>query len=279
MSWFTRQREALGLGPKRDTPSDLWHKCAACGQLTFAKEFRAALQVCPHCGHHHRIGPAERFAQLLDPGSLRRLPLLPAPEDPLRFRDTKRYSDRLRAARATVGEHDAMAVAHGRIAGLPLVLAVQNFAFMGGSMGAAVGGAFVAGALAAVEARVPFVVITASGGARMQEGTLSLMQLPRTTAAVMALNDAGLPYLVVLADPTTGGVTASFAMLGDLNIAEPGALIGFAGRRVIEQTIRQKLPDNFQRSEFLLQHSFLDAVVKRHEMKDFLIKALAFMAP
>ncbi len=277
MSWFTRQREALGLGPKRDTPSDLWHKCTACGQLTFAKEFRAALQVCPHCGHHHRIGPAERFAQLLDPGSLRRLALPPAPEDPLRFRDTRRYAERLRAARAAVGESDAMAVAHGRIEGLPLVLAVQNFAFMGGSMGAAVGGAFVAGAMAAIEARVPFVVVTASGGARMQEGTLSLMQLPRTTAAVMALNDAGLPYIVVLADPTTGGVTASFAMLGDVHIAEPGALIGFAGARVIEQTIREKLPDGFQRAEYLRAHGMVDLVVPRARLRATLAGLLGVM--
>jgi acetyl-CoA carboxylase carboxyl transferase subunit beta len=276
MSWFTRQREALGLGPKRDTPSDLWHKCLNCGQLTFAKEFRAALQVCPHCGHHHRIGPAERFAQLFDPGSLRRLPLPPAPEDPLRFRDTKRYSERLRAARASVGEHDAMAVAQGRIESLPAVLAVQNFAFMGGSMGAAVGGAVVAGAMAAVEARAPFVVITASGGARMQEGTLSLMQLPRTTAAVMALNDAGLPYVVVLADPTTGGVTASFAMLGDVILAEPKALIGFAGPRVIAQTIRQELPEGFQRSEYLLKAGMVDRVVPRAQLRNEIARLIDY---
>ena len=277
MSWFTRQREALGLGPKRDTPSDLWHKCVACGQLTFAKEFRAGLHVCPHCGHHHRIGPAERFAQLLDPGSQRRLPVPSAPEDPLRFRDTKRYAERLRTARATVGEADAMAVAHGRIEGLPVVMAVQNFAFMGGSMGAAVGGAFVAGAMAAVEARSPFVVVTASGGARMQEGTLSLMQLPRTTAAVMALKDAGLPYVVVLADPTTGGVTASFAMLGDIHIAEPGALIGFAGARVIEQTIREKLPEGFQRAEYLRDHGMVDIVVPRAQLKATLARLLSVL--
>ncbi len=266
MSWLTRLAPRVGLAPKRDTPDDLWTKCPECGQLIYAREYRENLSVCPHCNHHGRLGPADRFAITFDKGEHTRLPLPRVPEDPLGFRDTKRYPDRLKAARAATGDWVAFLFGHGRVGGVETVVGTMNFAFMAGSMGAAVGATFVAGAEAALQARAPYVVFTAAGGARMQEGTIALMQMPRTTVAVSRLNEAGLPYIVVLTDPTTGGVTASFAMLGDIQIAEPGALIGFAGARVIEQTIREKLPPGFQRAEYLLEHGMLDMVVQRREL-------------
>ena len=277
MSWLTRIAPRVGLGPKRDTPNDLWVKCPECGQLVFAREYRENLSVCPHCGHHGRIGPADRFQQLFDHGQHGRLHPPTPREDPLGFRDTKRYPDRLKAARAETGDTDALQLAHGPIGGVHTILGVQNFAFMAGSMGTAVGAAFVAGADAALAARAPYVVLTAAGGARMQEGTLALMQMPRTTVAIARLKEAGLPYLTVLTDPTTGGVTASYAMLGDVQIAEPGALIGFAGARVIEQTIREKLPEGFQRAEYLLAHGMLDMVVPRRELAGTLGRLLRLM--
>lgn len=277
MSWLDRIRPRLKMLAKRDTPDNLWHKCTGCGQMIFHREFVENLNVCPRCDHHERIGPAVRFGQLFDDGAGVRIAVPAVADDPLRFRDSKRYADRLKAARAATADGEAMSVAEGRIDGIAAVVAVQNFAFMAGSMGLGVGAAFLAGARAAVAARAPFVVFTATGGARMQEGILSLMQMPKTTVAIAELREAGLPYIVVLTDPTTGGVTASYAMLGDVQLAEPGALIGFAGQRVIENTIREKLPEGFQRAEYLFAHGMLDMVVPRREMKATLARVLALL--
>jgi acetyl-CoA carboxylase carboxyl transferase subunit beta len=277
MSWLTNVRNALSyVIPKKESPDNLWHKCKGCGQMVFAKELEDNLSVCPNCGHHERIGPTERFAQLFDEDyDLIDAPRVP--EDPLKFRDQKRYVDRIKAARTATGESDALINAVGTIEGRTAVVGVQDFAFMGGSMGLAVGEAFVKGVEAAIERKAPYVIFTAAGGARMQEGILSLMQMPRATVAIEMLHDAGLPYIVVLTDPTTGGVTASYAMLGDIQIAEPGALIGFAGQRVIEQTIREKLPEGFQRAEYLLDHGMLDMVVARGELKLTLSNIIAYL--
>ncbi len=278
MSWLTRTRQRLGgFIHRRDTPENLWHKCRNCGAMLYAKEFDEALRVCPRCDHHERIGTDIRFAQIFDNGEHVRIQVPAVAEDPLRFKDQKRYTDRLKAARAATGETEAMTVARGSIAGIETVVAVQNFAFMGGSMGLGVGEAFLTGARAAVAAKAPFVVFTAAGGARMQEGILSLMQMPRTTVAIAELREAGLPYVVVMTDPTTGGVTASYAMLGDIQLAEPKALIGFAGQRVIEQTIREKLPEGFQRAEYLLEHGMLDMVVHRTELRETLGRILGLL--
>jgi acetyl-CoA carboxylase carboxyl transferase subunit beta len=277
MSWITRVRNALPFAAKRETAETLWQKCPGCQQMIFLTEYQENLSVCPKCGHHGRIGADARFAMLFDDG---RHSILPAPtvaEDPLRFRDTKRYTDRIKAARAASGRSDAFTSAVGDIHGIAAVVGVQDFAFMGGSMGVGVGAAFVAGAEEAIRRKAPYVVFTAAGGARMQEGTLSLMQMAKTTVAVDMLRDAGLAYVVVLTDPTTGGVTASYAMLGDVQLAEPGALIGFAGQRVIEQTIREKLPEGFQRAEYLLEHGMIDMVVARRELRDRLGTLLAYL--
>jgi acetyl-CoA carboxylase carboxyl transferase subunit beta len=279
MSWLNKVRQNLPFLPKRTTPDNLWHKCRECGALVFVKEYEENASVCPRCEHHGRIGPHTRFDLLFDAGTMKLIPAPAVREDPLRFRDQKRYVDRLRAARAATGEPDALINARGEIEGERAVVGVQNFAFMGGSMGLAVGAAFVAGARAAIADRCPYVVFTAAGGARMQEGILSLMQMPRTTVAIEELREAGVPYIVVMTDPTTGGVTASYAMLGDVQLAEPGALIGFAGQRVIEQTIREKLPEGFQRSEYLLAHGMLDMVVHRHELKKTLAGLIAYLQP
>lgn len=269
MSWLTRSRQRLtDFIARRETPDNLWTKCRNCGAMLYTREFEANLKVCPECGHHERVRAHERFAMLFDDGAHERIAVAAPPDDPLKFRDSKRYPDRLKAARAATGEADAMLVAAGTIRGHSSVVAVQDFAFMGGSMGIAVGAAFVTGARTAIERRTPYVVFTAAGGARMQEGILSLMQMPATTVAVQELKEARLPYLVVLTDPTTGGVTASYAMLGDVHIAEPGALIGFAGARVIESTIREKLPPGFQRAEYLLAHGMVDLVVKRPDLPE-----------
>ncbi len=277
MSWITRTRQQLtGFMSRRETPDNLWTKCKNCGTMVYTKEFDENLSVCPRCDHHERIGPRTRFAQVFD-GAWTPVAVAKVVEDPLKFRDQKRYVDRLRAAKTATGEPEAMTVGDGTIGGVRTIVAIQNFAFMGGSMGMGVGEAFLAGARAAVDAGVPFVVFTAAGGARMQEGILSLMQMPRTTVGIAELKEARLPYVVVLTDPTTGGVTASYAMLGDVQIAEPNALIGFAGQRVIEQTIREKLPEGFQRAEYLLAHGMLDMVVHRRELKDTLAKLLAML--
>ena len=278
MSWLNRVRNSIPFLPKRETPETLWHKCHECDAMVFTKEWEENLNVCPRCGQHARIGTRRRFEQLLDPGYT----ILPNPavrEDPLKFRDSKRYSDRIRAARQQTGEPDALMNARGTIDGRAAVVGVQDFAFMGGSMGLGVGAAFVAGARAAIEDRCGYLIFVAAGGARMQEGILSLMQMPKTTVAIAELKEAGLPYIVVLTDPTTGGVTASYAMLGDVHIAEPGALIGFAGQRVIESTIREKLPEGFQRAEYLLDHGMIDMVVHRRELRATLGKLVDYLAP
>lgn len=278
MSWLNKVRAAIPFLPKRETAENLWHKCPDCEAMVFSKEYEENLFVCPRCEHHGRIGPARRFEMLMDPGYT----VLAPPqvkEDPLKFRDSKRYSDRIKAARAATGEPDALINARGTIGGSKAVMGVQDFAFMGGSMGMAVGAAFVAGARAAIEDKAPYIIVTAAGGARMQEGILSLMQMPKATVAIAELKEAGLPYIVLLTDPTTGGVTASYAMLGDIQLAEPGALIGFAGQRVIENTIREKLPEGFQRAEYLLDHGMIDMVVHRRDLPERLALLLSYLAP
>jgi len=279
MSWLSRVRSGIPFLPKRQTAENLWHKCSKCGTMVFVKEWEENYSVCPRCDFHDRIGPTKRFEQLFDAAQYEILPTPEVKEDPLRFKDTKRYTDRLKTARTANGERDALVNARGRIDGHKVILGVQDFAFMGGSMGTAVGATFVAGIRAAIADKVPYIIFTASGGARMQEAILSLMQLPRTTVAIAELKEAGLPYIVVLTDPTTGGVTASYAMLGDVQIAEPGALIGFAGQRVIEQTIREKLPDGFQRAEYLLAHGMIDMVVPRAELREKLGLLLSYLTP
>lgn len=280
MSWITSVRNALSRVTTRETSEEnLWHKCKGCGQMVFTKELEENLYVCPKCDHHERIGPKLRFQQILDDGSCQELPAPKVPEDPLKFRDSKRYTDRLKAARSSAHEQDALINAHGTIHGHRVVMGVQDFAFMGGSMGLAVGEAFVRGVEAAIADQAPYLIFTAAGGARMQEGILSLMQMPRSTVAIQMLHDAGLPYIVVLTDPTTGGVTASYAMLGDVQIAEPNALIGFAGARVIESTIREKLPEGFQRAEYLLDHGMLDMVVHRKDLRERLATVIGYLKP
>ena len=279
MSWLSRVRSGIPFLPKRQSTDNLWHKCRKCESMVFTKEWEDNLFVCPRCEHHDRIGPKDRFAQVFDGGQHYVLSSPDVREDPLRFRDTKRYTDRLKAARSATEEKDALIHARGKIGGRKAIVGVQDFAFMGGSMGVAVGAAFVAGVRAAIKDGAPYVLFTAAGGARMQEGILSLMQMPRTTVALAELREAGLPYIVVLTDPTTGGVTASYAMLGDVQIAEPGALIGFAGARVIEQTIREKLPEGFQRAEYLLEHGIIDMVVRRHDLKERLAMLLDYLGP
>lgn len=252
---------------RRDVPDNLWSKCDACGTMLFHRELKEALNVCPNCGHHMYLSPRARFASLFDGGIFTEVPVPEALADPLQFRDQKRYSDRLRDARRNTGESEAMLVGEGEIGRMKTIVAAQDFSFMGGSMGMAVGNAIIAAAERAVTVRAPMVLFTAAGGARMQEGILSLMQMPRSIVAVDMLKEARLPYIVVLTHPTTGGVTASYAMLGDLHLAEPGALICFAGPRVIEQTIREKLPEGFQRAEYLLDHGMIDRVVSRKDMR------------
>ncbi len=259
---------------RREMPDNLWRKCGRCEQMIFHRELKENLYVCPHCSHHMQISPAERMASLFDFGSCEAVEIPEPIADPLNFRDEKRYVDRLRDARRSTGEHEAIRVAHGPIGELETVVAVQNFGFMGGSMGMAVGDGLLAAADAAIERSAPLVVFAAAGGARMQEGILSLMQMPRTTIAVQRVQEAGLPYVTVFTHPTSGGVTASYAMLGDIQIAEPDALICFAGPRVIEQTIREKLPEGFQRSEYLLEHGMLDMVVDRRQLRDTLVRTL-----
>ncbi|RAI57646.1 acetyl-CoA carboxylase, carboxyltransferase subunit beta [Roseicella frigidaeris] len=264
------------FGAPREVPENLWHKCPACEQMIFHRDLERNLHVCPHCAHHLRIGARQRLDYTLDEG-WQRIELPKAPADPLRFRDQRRYGDRLREAQAKAGQEDAVVVAHGAIEGNRVVAAAFEFSFMGGSMGAGIGEAIVTAARLAVLQDSPLIVFTASGGARMQEGAISLMQMPRTVIATRMVKEAGLPFIVVLADPTTGGVTASFAMLGDIQIAEPGALIGFAGARVIEQTVREKLPEGFQRAEYLLEHGILDMVVRRAEMRPTLARLIGLL--
>ena len=252
---------------RRETPENLWIKCPETGQLVFYKDVEANQFVIPSSNYHMRISASARLKSLFDGGEFEDIAIREVPLDPLKFRDERRYADRLKDARTKTGAPDAVKVGFGKLDGLPITAAVQDFDFMGGSLGMAAGEAVVCGLETAANRKTPFIMFAASGGARMQEGILSLMQLPRTTAAVLSLREAKKPYIVVLTNPTTGGVTASYAMLGDVHIAEPGALIGFAGPRVIEQTIREKLPDGFQRAEYLEKHGMVDMVVHRHRLR------------
>lgn len=276
MNWLTNfvRPKLRALVRKTDVPDNLWDKCPACEKMIFHRDLEANQRVCPHCGHHLRIAARRRLELLFDDSAFTRIELPKAPLDPLRFRDSKRYADRLKEARERTGEADAILVAHGRMGGKPAVIAALDFEFMGGSMGAAVGEAILAGARLAVLQQASYIVVPASGGARMQEGAVSLMQMPRTVIAVEEVKEAGLPFIVVLTDPTTGGVSASFAMLGDIAIAEPQAVIGFAGARVIEETIRETLPPGFQRAEYLLDHGMVDMVVPRQQLRATILRIL-----
>jgi acetyl-CoA carboxylase carboxyl transferase subunit beta len=281
MAWFKRDKKAIEQATppeeRRVRTEGLWVKCESCRTIVFRKDLEANLLVCPKCQFHFKMGAKRRLEMLLD-GRYTEHDARMTSTDPLRFVDTKPYSSRLKEARKKLGMSDAIITAEGQLHGRPIVCCAMEFNFIGGSMGAVVGEKVTRGIELALETRQPLVVVSCSGGARMMEGTISLMQLAKVSAALAKLDEAKVPYISVLTDPTTGGVTASFAMLGDLNIAEPGALIGFAGPRVIEQTIRQKLPDGFQRSEFLLEHGFLDAVVPRKEMKTFIANAIDLLS-
>ncbi len=267
MAWFRKDKQPLKAEDRRDVPSDVFDKCQGCGEILYGEKLAQNLQVCPTCGHHFRI-TAERYVEiLLDEGSFEEIDRDLASADPLGFQDLKPYKDRLEAAESKVGRKEAVLSGTGTVEGMGVTLAVMDFRFVGGSMGSVVGEKIARAGRAALVRREPLVVVSASGGARMQEGIYSLMQMAKTSAVLARLHEAGLPYIAVLTDPTTGGVTASHAMLGDVNLAEPGALIGFAGPRVIEETIRQELPEGFQRSEFLLQHGMIDRVVDRRELK------------
>ena len=279
MNWISNyvRPKINSLFSRREVPENLWSKCKECGTMLFHRELAENLNVCTNCDHHMGITPRDRFHALFDEGIFVEVPV-PAPiSDPLQFRDQKKYPERLKAAQRGTGEAEAMLVAEGEIGRTPIVAAAQDFSFMGGSMGMYVGNAIIAAAERAVALKRPLVLFSAAGGARMQEGILSLMQMPRTTVAVEMLKEAGLPYIVVLTHPTTGGVTASYAMLGDVHIAEPNALICFAGPRVIEQTIREKLPEGFQRAEYLLDHGMLDRVTHRRDMKNELVAILRML--
>jgi acetyl-CoA carboxylase carboxyl transferase subunit beta len=282
VAWFkkTKTPKAVRAERTRSTvPEGLWVKCDGCKEIVYSKELERAGRVCPKCGYHFRIDARARIELLLDEEEPKELFSHIAPTDPLGFSDTKSYSERLKGYQAAVGEKDAVLVVEGTLEGQPVVLAVMDYRFMGGSMGSVVGEKITLAAERALAGRKPLIVVSASGGARMQEGILSLMQMAKIAAALARLREAGVPYVSILTDPTTGGVTASFAMLGDLNVAEPGALIGFAGPRVIEQTIRQSLPEGFQRSEFLLEKGFLDLVVPRAELKETVARCLKHLKP
>lgn len=278
MSWFKRQDSAIQSDAQRTVRTEgLWAKCPECGKALFRAELEANLQVCPHCGYHFKMDARTRIANLLEPG-YELVDLELRSTDPLNFCDLKPYKKRLSEAQSKTGLNDAIVNATGKLGDRDIVISAMEYSFIGGSMGAVVGETIARAVDRSLETRHPLLIISASGGARMMEGIASLMQLAKISAALGRLHDAKVPYISLMTDPTTGGVTASFAMLGDLNIAEPGALIGFAGPRVIEQTIRQKLPEGFQRSEFLLKHGFLDAVVPRKELKPYLQRAFGWMA-
>ncbi len=279
MNWLTNYvLPKIRAFTRKDVPDNLWKRCPGCEQMLFHRELAAHLEVCHHCGHHFRIGSQARFTMLFDDGVFEKLELPKVAVDPLRFRDRKRYTERLREGQAALGAgSDAVALAEGRIGGVAAVVAAFDFDFMGGSMGVAVGEGLIAAARRAVGHEAALIVVPASGGARMQEGILSLMQMPRTILAADMVKEAGLPYIVLLTDPTTGGVSASFAMLGDITLAEPGAVIGFAGARVIEETIREKLPERFQRAEYLYEHGMVDQVVPRGEVRATLARLLSLL--
>ena len=278
MSWLRKllpSRIRTDTTVKKGVPEGLWYKCDKCGAVLYRMELERNLEVCPKCNHHMRISARKRLAYFLDPGSEIEIGADVLPIDKLKFRDLKKYKDRLTTAQKETNEKEAMVVQRGRVLDMPLVAAAFEYNFIGGSMGAVVGERFVRGAHAALEAKIPFVCFSASGGARMQEALISLMQMAKTSAALAQLAAQGIPYISVLTDPTMGGVSASLAMLGDINIAEPKALIGFAGPRVIEQTVREKLPEGFQRSEFLLKHGAIDMIVNRGEMRETIVRLLS----
>lgn len=277
MNWLTnfiRPKIRSIIEQQKDVPENLWQKCPSCEGMLFHRDIKESLNVCYHCGHHMRISVEERLEVMFDDGKYTKVAAPKVPHDPLKFKDRKKYSDRLRDTRAKTGQEDAIRIAKGTIGGCPVVIAAFDFAFMGGSMGAAVGEGIVKAAEVAVKEKAAFITVPCSGGARMQEGAISLMQMPRTTIAVNRVQNAGLPYIVLLTDPTTGGVSASFAMLGDIHIAEPGCMIGFAGKRVIQETIREELPDGFQTAEYCLEHGMIDMVVPRDELNATLSRIL-----
>ena len=280
MAWFRRESgDVEATGEKRVRTEGLWVKCEGCRQVIWKKDLDANFNVCPKCERHFRIDARQRIELLLDEGSYQLEDLNLSSSDPLKFVDVRAYSERLKKTQAETGLKDAIINAEGKLAGRPVMLSAMEYSFIGGSMGAVVGEVITRAIERSVAQKKPLIIVSASGGARMMEGVVSLMQMVKITAALARLDEVKVPYISVLTDPTTGGVTASYAMLGDLNIAEPGALIGFAGPRVIEQTIRQKLPEGFQRSEFLLEHGMLDAIVHRKEMKTYIARALDFMMP
>ncbi|EUJ10233.1 acetyl-CoA carboxylase carboxyltransferase subunit alpha [Methylophilaceae bacterium 11] len=279
MSWLDKipqkVKRAVGSVQKRNVPEGLWSKCDSCQTVLYRSDLESNAEVCPKCSHHNRVGARARLNTLLDPENRIEIGDEVSPVDALKFKDSKSYADRMKLAQKEVGEKDALIVMQGAIEGLPVVAAVFEFKFMGGSMGAVVGERFVRGVQAAIAQKSPFICVSASGGARMQEGLLSLMQMAKTSAALTKLSEAGMPYVSILTDPTMGGVSASFAMLGDIIIAEPNALIGFAGPRVIEQTVRETLPEGFQRAEFLLAHGAIDMIVDRRELRQKLATMLS----
>jgi len=279
MNWLTNyvKPKLRDLVRPKEIPDNLWHKCAKCGQMIFHRDLDKNHHVCQHCGHHMRLSVKARLEMMFDNGEYTRAELPNVKQDPLRFTDRRKYKDRVKEAQSKTKEDDALVVAHGKMGGQNVVIAAFNFAYMGGSMGTAVGEGLVAASKLAIVQDAALIVVPASGGARMQEGILSLMQMARTTIGVERVKEAGLPYIVVLTDPTTGGVSASFAMLGDIAIAESGAVIGFAGRRVIEQTIREQLPDDFQTAEYLYDHGMVDMVVRRSELRPTLINVLSLL--
>ena len=279
MNWLTNyvRPKIRALVRPREVPNDLWIKCPGCDSMVFHQDLKERYQICPYCDHHMRLDPITRFQMLFDDGVYHTVDLPKTPIDPIKFKDKKRYADRLKEAQSKTNASDALLVAYGTMEGVETVIAAFDFRFMGGSMGIAVGEGFLSASTLALEKQSPLIVISASGGARMQEGIFSLMQLPRTVIAVKRIKEARLPYLVVLADPTTGGVTASFAMLGDIQIAEKGAQIGFAGARVIEDTIREQIPEGFQTAEFLLEHGMVDMVVDRTQLRQTLIGLLLLL--
>jgi len=280
MTWFKRQSQELDTsGEKRVKTEGLWVKCEQCRQIIWKKDLEENFNVCPKCDKHFRVDARMRISQLMDEGAYEIFDNNIESTDPLKFTDLKSYSSRLKKAQGDTGLKDAIVNARGKLAGRNIIVSAMEYSFIGGSMGAVVGEAITRAVERATDERAPLIIVSASGGARMMEGVISLMTLAKISSALARLDDAKVPYISVLTDPTTGGVTASFAMLGDLNIAEPGALIGFAGPRVIEQTIRQKLPEGFQRSEFLLQHGMLDAVVHRRELKPYIARAIDWMVP
>ena len=273
MNWISNyvRPKINAIFSKKDTPENLWTKCPSCGMMLFHREVKDSLYVCNGCGHHMQISSTERLLSLFDGGIYSPIETEDVLEDPLQFKDTKKYAERIRETRKITGEKDAMIISMGDIGKLKVTVAVQNFNFMGGSMGMAVGNSIIAGVNNSLKHKTPFVLFSAAGGARMQESILSLMQMPRSIVAIQSLREEKLPYVVVLTNPTTGGVTASYAMLGDVTLAEPNALICFAGPRVIEQTIREKLPEGFQKSEYLLEHGMIDQVIPRDKIKNELI--------